>query len=598
MAEPRITIKKTDGTTVQLTLSQFRVYQETGELPQDTQKMSQPISSSQKQVNVMNVPASLSSGEDDESLPQSTIQKSESTESEESNTSEHISNFEDPTAMHLGAASKDTDDFLASIGMNEEPSVPPQNLPVLADHIPTLPAVETPHELMSMPEHDAMQLATEEEIHQGEERILPKTHQKIHQEDVVVHDHFDTSKEDSSEFLSTAQNVEGATSLQENTQQVIEEPQHSPYTNDGDALQKMEQAAKQFAADMQSYVPSSGETSASPEQPISDPTQEQAQKQTSDLPTDQPAYLEPLPAKSKEPISVEPASQKPTWDTDDHKSLLDEAAELSNAAASPQATIGEITQTVVQRLTFSIQAELMNRFSSLIESRKRNIRTDIQLYEYLVKDVQLGGMGWNDAQAKEAVDTVLDVLLRSHKEFERAYADLQAKNKLAKEMHLSSQGHVKVPVFSDDEIHPGLKKAIIPENAQRSAQNKPIMHDVAPTEKKKRVRHHKKKRIGPVDEIAAFTVLDFRRLAPTGQRAGEQLLHKFDTLRSDSYLLFMKARDAWHGSPLYQDYLDMITKSLMQKETVSELISSGQISNPLSMDEFLAIAELNKEIRF
>ena len=100
--------------------------------------------------------------------------------------------------------------------------------------------------------------------------------------------------------------------------------------------------------------------------------------------------------------------------------------------------------------------------------------------------------------------------------------------------------------------------------------------------------------MGPVDEIEFFSLVDFRRLSPKTENAKEILKGKFQSLQEESYVLFLDARDAWHKSPLFHTYQDMILSSLEQKIPLQNTLQ--QNSQGLTALELDALVEINHSL--
>jgi hypothetical protein len=96
---------------------------------------------------------------------------------------------------------------------------------------------------------------------------------------------------------------------------------------------------------------------------------------------------------------------------------------------------------------------------------------------------------------------------------------------------------------------------------------------------------------GPIDELGAFTLADFRRLADDPVQAVEKLTMKLANLQKDSYLLYIRGVEAWLKSPLYREYQQVLLASLSSGRPVSEVVAGDDIS--LRPEEFRALAEFD-----
>ena len=111
-------------------------------------------------------------------------------------------------------------------------------------------------------------------------------------------------------------------------------------------------------------------------------------------------------------------------------------------------------------------------------------------------------------------------------------------------------------------------------------EHRPIMHDViAPKEEAKAS-------VGPIEELQQVTLTDFRRLSSNPTQAGEILLGKFDGLKEESYLLFLKAVQSWYNSPLYKQYQQIIADAINKTVKIKDAL--GQMKE----EEYKAIVKL------
>lgn len=98
--------------------------------------------------------------------------------------------------------------------------------------------------------------------------------------------------------------------------------------------------------------------------------------------------------------------------------------------------------------------------------------------------------------------------------------------------------------------------------------------------------------MGPIDEIRAITLTDFRRLSNTPEEGAMRLKQKFMNLKDESVLLYMEALEAWKKSPLYAEYVLAVITSLATKQPLSatkdaKMISPAEMKAIVSMEQQL-----------
>ena len=118
---------------------------------------------------------------------------------------------------------------------------------------------------------------------------------------------------------------------------------------------------------------------------------------------------------------------------------------------------------------------------------------------------------------------------------------------------------------------------------------KPVIQDIKPPKSEKQS-------VGPVEELEKFTIIDFRRMSSSIELAGKKVLDKFETLKHDSYLLFMDGVEAWYNSPIYKNYQYIISQSLKQNKTVENLIVDLDFLENLKLAEFKEVIKINNKL--
>jgi hypothetical protein len=106
---------------------------------------------------------------------------------------------------------------------------------------------------------------------------------------------------------------------------------------------------------------------------------------------------------------------------------------------------------------------------------------------------------------------------------------------------------------------------------------------------------------GPVDELGEMDLVDFRRLNPDPQVAAKKIKEKVESLEEKGgYVRRLAGIRAWRQSPLNHLYLQIGQESINQKKSVKEIIGRRRENGEkyLTLEEFNAIMELNRELRF
>jgi hypothetical protein len=105
---------------------------------------------------------------------------------------------------------------------------------------------------------------------------------------------------------------------------------------------------------------------------------------------------------------------------------------------------------------------------------------------------------------------------------------------------------------------------------------------------------------GPVQELQDITLDNFRYLGITAEESVAKVLEKINVLEKDSFTKKAQGIEAWRNSEVYQLYLTLGQESMLQNKDIASLIAEyGAQSKPvLKLEEFSAISDLNKKLRF
>jgi len=108
------------------------------------------------------------------------------------------------------------------------------------------------------------------------------------------------------------------------------------------------------------------------------------------------------------------------------------------------------------------------------------------------------------------------------------------------------------------------------------------------------------KLMGKVDELANMTLEEFRLLDSDPRVRVAKILQRIENLQADSVTRKAQGIEAWRSSQVYQIYLSLGQRSLEQAKEISVIVADMQGSGQpiLSVEEFEAISDLNKKLRF
>jgi hypothetical protein len=122
---------------------------------------------------------------------------------------------------------------------------------------------------------------------------------------------------------------------------------------------------------------------------------------------------------------------------------------------------------------------------------------------------------------------------------------------------------------------------LIPEEKFKlsSPQKKPLMRDIV----------SQSVEVGPVEELAEVTLTDLRYLAPSPKEAANRLGQKFLNLKAESILLYLDGLEAWHKSPLYNEYTAVLDEALSKRKSLANLLTNKQKIQPTEVMALVAM---------
>ncbi len=295
------------------------------------------------------------------------------------------------------------------------------------------------------------------------------------------------------------------------------------------------------------------------------------------------APVAPVQKKSKPVIIRAPQSSENKknpvqWSDDDHVSPLTESRPV--AAVAPLATpttLDERALAIMSSLTTPIAPHLKGRLQSLLYSRLKDIRTEAQLQEYLMRSEANGGMGMSIESMQEVMAALGAVVPKKPGLVQKTMA--RAKTSAPVQPIAVPTPRPVIPIM------PATESSGLP----RLSQAKPVVHDMV-------AKDVEKTSVGPIDELETFSTDDFHRLAGTTSERQMKLLQKFEFLRSESYLLYREGVDAWQKSPLYRAYQSELLGALGVKQSLEAFASTNKQSGALRPEEIKAIIEVNQRL--
>ncbi len=311
------------------------------------------------------------------------------------------------------------------------------------------------------------------------------------------------------------------------------------------------------------------------------------------------------------------ASDQPTTYNLQPTTFSDEAEIAGHAANTPSAPAhvtssqDEAINAAVSQIGLSGLDEYMTkRLRNLISTRLRDVRNAIDTKAVLSRAPQVGGMGLAIEEADRIATVIEKFYQENHQKIEAEErgqieaTTIEQQKKIEERKKRESEEHAKWYQEKVQGINPlaaahdqvvaamKVKSDMSPHNLQPTTYNlQPTLDGVQPPP----VRL-----TGLTEEIGGMGVAEFRRLAKTPETAVEKIKQKFETLKQESFEHWTEGIEAWHRSPIQQQYLKLVSESFASGKPVAALVAERRAQDPnsISPEEIAALVQLNSQIHF
>jgi hypothetical protein len=108
-----------------------------------------------------------------------------------------------------------------------------------------------------------------------------------------------------------------------------------------------------------------------------------------------------------------------------------------------------------------------------------------------------------------------------------------------------------------------------------------------------------KRLAGPVDELLAMDLAQFRRLGQTAEASAGRVLETLRLLEEESYGRRLMGIEAWRKSPLQLLYTALLAQSAQERRSIAEVLAAHKKAgeDTLTMAEFQMLVSLNGKMK-
>ena len=275
--------------------------------------------------------------------------------------------------------------------------------------------------------------------------------------------------------------------------------------------------------------------------------------------------LDPAPRETLIPesfqSSAKPHAPLPLHEPEDHE-ILQEAV-----LGTP--SYQDVVARVLSEAKIIPPPDLTSRYQSLIMSAAKGVRTIEQVLRYAVMSNVQGGLGLDTASVER---------------LGRA---------------LEKVPGIQVPIAPVKRATPtevAMQAQLAPSTPNPALFARPTMRDVEPPTQTIPLAAQTVAVMGPVDEMQNFSLVDWRRLAVTPEKAAEIVMRKFAVWKEESFYLYQDARAAWLSSPLIREYQKTLATAINQNTRLSGLSMGGNARGAITAGDIGALVAVNRSL--
>jgi len=353
--------------------------------------------------------------------------------------------------------------------------------------------------------------------------------------------------------------------------------------------------------------------------------------------------------KEETAVAVKPAGREAPADYPMVFSQADEAEvkKYVNLSAAVPVDYSTDARRLIAAFGYPNADEIMpKRLENIIIARLKDVRDDLETKENLMKSKKVGGLEFSEAEAdkllglikNKSVLNARDSSITSVRQLADT-SDFSRNDKYSGKINNANQPTIemedglpvvrlpealairppadmaikenpvipaeKLPVADvNGKIKPATEATLPPPTPQPYLAAKKIPESVinAKTASKPNLDDVKlgKKLMGPIEELEMMTIIDFRRLAADPQAAVNKIKEKINLLGREGLDRRLAGVDAWQKSEVSRFYRLLGQLSMSENKTIEIVIKERLLAGKptLSLDEFYAVMELNRTLRY
>ncbi len=255
-------------------------------------------------------------------------------------------------------------------------------------------------------------------------------------------------------------------------------------------------------------------------------------------------------------------------------------------------SLSKIVEKISNNYNLNLAPQLESRFKNIILSFLKHTRTKIDVLSFFQNSIDNSGLNLSPDLSRKLIDLLTNIQEKIDQVGGVIINDIKEKKEISKnigqvENLANKDPRQAIKIEKRDSYIPTMQRYYTVNN---KINNKPKILDV----------RKKGKVIGPVEELSEITLNTFRKISRNPLEAIQKIIDKIDALEKDSYLKKAAAINNWRQSEIYQIYLSMGRESMENDISIDKIVEKRTLAKDkvLSKEEFSAITDLNKKLRF
>lgn len=265
-------------------------------------------------------------------------------------------------------------------------------------------------------------------------------------------------------------------------------------------------------------------------------------------------------------------------------------------AVKKQYSLKKITDKIIEANAINLVQQLESKFNSLIFSFLKHTRTKFDLEEVFNNRIINSGLGFD----KDKTNKILNILSEIRGKIEESGGDILNDINAKSLSELSKKDSDLKTTEHLSNLDPRQSIQIKPVNSDIPFVNRTVDAPSSPYKTKLSDVKQKPRVVSPVEELGEINITIFRRLSSNPLEAAQRIMDNINSFGHESILKKAMAVKNWRKSEVYRIYLALGRESIDKNLPINKIIEQKIVAKEktLTMEEFKAISDINKKVKF